>query len=174
MLQTECDIAAGDWPLDVDWQDLASAACTAALRQTPWDGWLDSAFGIEVAVKLTDDSEIRRLNREFRGKDAATNVLAFPLLAPDALQYLALTDDGQILLGDIVLAAETVAREAGQQGKSVRDHATHLVVHGLLHLLGHDHQDDGDAERMEALEKLALQRLGIADPYAWQELQDGE
>ena len=107
----------------------------------------------EVTLRIVAATEARRLNREFRGKDYATNVLTF--VYADAP-----------LAGDIVLCAPVVAREAREQGKAVRDHWAHLVVHGLLHLQGHDHERRPEAERMENLERRILRGLGIADPYA--------
>jgi probable rRNA maturation factor len=113
----------------------------------------------ELAVALGDDALLRRLNREHRGQDKPTNVLAFPLAQDN--------DDPALpaLLGDVVIARETVLREAAAQGKTVADHLAHLVVHGTLHVLGHDHDTDADATRMEALETAVLAGLGIADPY---------
>jgi probable rRNA maturation factor len=115
----------------------------------------------EVTLVLTDDDEMRELNRTWLGKDAATNVLSFPSGRP-----FGETHGEPFPLGDIVLAAETVIEEAKLKGLPVADHATHLVVHGMLHLLGHDHERDADAERMEALETKILAGLGVADPYA--------
>jgi probable rRNA maturation factor len=114
----------------------------------------------ELSVALGDDALLRRLNRDHRGQDKATNVLAFPLAEPDADPAL------PALLGDVVVARETVLREAAAQGKKAADHLVHLVVHGTLHVLGHDHSTDADAARMEALETAVLAGLGIADPYA--------
>lgn len=110
----------------------------------------------ELAVVLTDDSTIRGLNRDWRGIDAATNVLSFPT-----------RDAGgkPPLLGDIVLAYETVAREARAQGKPFAHHVAHLVVHGFLHLVGYDHEHGEDAEIMERTERNILQRMAIPDPY---------
>ena len=110
-----------------------------------------------ATLLLSDDAAVQGLNRDWRGKDAATNVLSFP--TPPA----AASATGH--LGDVVLAWETVRREAERDGKPTRDHALHLVVHGLLHLLGHDHEAEAEAEAMERLEAEALARLGIADPY---------
>jgi len=111
-----------------------------------------------VSVILTDDAEQQRLNRDFRGKDAPTNVLSFPI--GDATP-----DGGPTILGDVVLAFETVAREAAEQKKPLADHLRHLVVHGVLHLLGFDHETDAEAEVMEALEREILAGLGVPDPY---------
>jgi len=115
----------------------------------------------EVSIVLTDDDEISALNRTWRGKDAPTNVLSFPAGEPF----------GEIPgeprpLGDVILGGETVIAEAAAKGISTADHASHLVVHGMLHLLGYDHDGDEEATRMETLETEVLARLGIADPYA--------
>jgi probable rRNA maturation factor len=115
--------------------------------------------GAEIGVRLTDDSEIRTLNRQWRGVDAPTNVLSFPAVAPDQVASAP-------LLGDIVVAYETTQRESNDEDKAFADHFAHLVVHGFLHLLGYDHLEAGEAERMEALERRILARLSIDDPYA--------
>lgn len=117
---------------------------------------------VEVSLVLSDDATVRRLNREWRGKDGATNVLSFAALDDDGEPEVA---DAPLLLGDVVLAFETCAAEATAEGTGLADHLAHLVVHGLLHLLGWDHQDDGEAAEMEALETDVLGGLGIADPY---------
>ena len=118
----------------------------------------DGPARAEMSVVLSDDARVRELNRAFRRKDRPTNVLSFPAGAT--------RPDGVALLGDVVLAFETCAAEAKAQGKTLRAHLAHLVVHGVLHLLGHDHMRAREAERMETLERAALARLGIADPYA--------
>ncbi len=105
-----------------------------------------------LTVALADDRRVRILNARDRKKDKPTNVLSYP-------------SGERTFLGDIVLARQTVWREARQQKKTPAAHVSHLVVHGTLHLLGHDHEDDGEAERMEALERRILAKLGIADPY---------
>jgi probable rRNA maturation factor len=112
----------------------------------------------ELSLVFSDDAHMRVLNRAYRGKDAPTNVLSFPGASAGAGTY-------GPLLGDIVLARETVAREAADQALAFSDHLTHLIVHGFLHLLGYDHEDDAEAEVMEGLETAILARLGIADPY---------
>jgi len=124
----------------------------------------------ELAIVLTDDSAIRALNRDWRGIDAATNVLSF-----SAQQKRVMTADPPlpappILLGDIVIAFETTMQEARIESKRFEDHLAHLAVHGFLHLLGQDHDDDSDAEAMEGLERAILARLGISDPYAASDL----
>lgn len=154
------------WPQAHDWEARAGEAVAAALALTPFAGLADAAPLVEVAVRLTDDAEVQALNRDFRGKDKPTNVLSFPQVQADLLEGLSNSDDGEILLGDIVLARETCAREAAEKGVSLADHATHLIVHGALHLVGYDHIDDPEAAAMEALEVKALASLGIANPYA--------
>lgn len=111
----------------------------------------------EVVLRLVDAAEGRALNARFRGKDAPTNVLAFGHAVPE--------ETGEALLGDIVLCVPVVAREAREQGKVLADHYAHLVVHGILHLLGHDHRTDDEAEAMERLERDILAALDISDPY---------
>lgn len=152
------------WP-DGDWDVLAERAVRAAIGESVHADWLTRALAVEVSIRLTDDAEVQALNRDYRGKDKPTNVLSFPMIQPDLLDALANTDDGEVLLGDIVLARETVEREAAEKSISAPDHATHLIVHGTLHLLGHDHMEDAEADHMEELERQILATLGIADPY---------
>jgi probable rRNA maturation factor len=116
---------------------------------------------VELGIRLADDAEQRRLNRDWRGIDLPTNVLAFPAWEPGA----GVPEGAPWLLGDLALAYETVAREAQQQDKAFADHFRHLVVHGVLHLLGYDHATDVEAAQMEALETSILAELGVADPY---------
>ena len=165
MLGVETDVVAL-WESGTDWADLARRAVAAALAQTPHASLANAAPLVEVSVRLTDDAEVQGLNRDYRGKDKPTNVLSFPQYEPSDFAMLANTDDGEILIGDIVLALETCEREAAGRGISVADHAAHLIVHGTLHLVGYDHQDDASGDAMEALETKALATLGLADPYA--------
>ena len=111
----------------------------------------------EVNLLIVDATEGRRFNREFRHKDYATNVLSFP--------YQPMPRERSALLGDLVICAPVVAREAAEQGKPLREHYAHLTIHGVLHLLGHDHEKPAEARRMEALEVRILAALGIPDPY---------
>jgi probable rRNA maturation factor len=118
--------------------------------------------GAELSLLLTDDKRIRIVNRDWRGFDKATNVLSFPAAPPERIA-------SSPVIGDIVLAFETIVREAEAEERSFGDHLSHLVIHGLLHLVGEDHETEEQAQRMEALETAALARLGIADPYAGSE-----
>ncbi|HVJ03334.1 MAG TPA: rRNA maturation RNase YbeY [Sphingomonas sp.] len=162
------DVAAlpeSPWP-EGEWEELAARAAEAAIAETPFAEWIGWDAVIEVAVRLTSDEEVRTLNREYRNKDKPTNVLSFPMIQPDLLETVTQnSDDGEVILGDIVLAHGVCAAEAGERGVSVADHATHLIVHGTLHLLGYDHMGDAEAEAMEDMERAALSKLGLHDPY---------
>ncbi len=153
------------WP-ERDWDALGVQAAAAAVAQTPFGYLAANEAMIEVAVRLTDDAEVHQLNAQYRQKDKPTNVLSFPMIEPDLIESLTQnSDDGEVILGDIILALGVCAREAEEKGISVEQHATHLIVHGVLHLLGYDHQGDSEAEAMESMERAALATLGIPDPY---------
>ncbi len=150
-------VEAGGWPAEAELETLVSRALQAALAET---GAAPAGPEAELGVTFTDDASIGALNRDWRGKDRPTNVLSFPvvqIVPGDALPAA---------LGDIVIAHETVRREAEAEGKPFEHHLIHLVIHGFLHLAGHEHQDDEEAEAMEALERRVLARLAIPDPYA--------
>lgn len=153
------------WSAETDWEALATEAVAAALRISPFAEMLTTAYTAEISVRLTDDVEVQALNRQYRDKDKPTNVLSFPMVQPDLLGSLDNSDDGEVLLGDIILALGVCEREAAGKGVTTAEHATHLIVHGTLHLIGFDHIDDVEAEAMEDLERAALAALGIADPY---------
>ena len=156
---------AGAWADDAEW--LCERAALAALSAS-----YDEEEGpAELSVVLADDALVHRLNRDYRGKDKPTNVLSFALTEAEEPE---LGEDAPVMLGDVILAWETVAREAAEQGKTPSDHMTHLVVHGVLHLLGYDHETDDEAEEMEQLEVEVLETLGIADPYAATRSPPGE
>lgn len=129
-----------------------------------WRRWCQAALQrdvhkAQISLVVVDEAEGRALNRDYRGKDYATNVLSFALNEGDTVA-------GMPLFGDLVFCAPVVAREAAEQGKSLDAHYAHLVVHGMLHLQGFDHEADDEAEAMEALETVILGKLGYADPYA--------
>ena len=150
----EIIVEAGSWPRPASLRRIAESAVAAASGQSG----RKIADGSELAVIFSDDAHVRRLNRRFRGKDASTNVLSFPTAPP-----------GQVfgpLLGDIVLASETVKAEADERGIELADYCAHLIVHGFLHLLDYDHMNEQEALAMERLETAILASLGGADPYA--------
>ncbi|MEO6396222.1 MAG: rRNA maturation RNase YbeY [Devosia sp.] len=151
-LNVEISRNAEGWPEHLD------ARAEQALREALKQSKAKITGAAEVSLVFTDDAEQRLLNRDWRGIDKTTNVLSFPQIEPF----------GPVsgLLGDIIIARETVEKEAQEQGLSFDDHVTHLVVHGFLHLLGYDHMDDDEALAMEGLETQILASLGVADPYA--------
>jgi probable rRNA maturation factor len=154
-----------DWDSSRSWEQLVRKAAEAAIAESAFPQLLTSPHPVELSVRLTSDKEVRALNAEWRGKDKATNVLSFPLMNPGELQREKVFDQ-ELLLGDIVLARGVCGVEAAEKGVRFEDHATHLLAHGTLHLLGYDHHDDDGAADMEAREVRALARLGIANPYA--------
>ena len=152
------------WAVAPDWSALANRAADAAGREAP-----ELAHPqLTASLLFTSDAEVHALNAEWRGKDKPTNVLSFPMLEREALLALKAGARGgpPVLLGDIALAYETCAREASEKGVPLAHHAAHLIIHGLLHLAGHDHENSvDDATRMELLETNALAHIGICDPY---------
>ena len=148
MIEVDVEVEAEAWLAALpDAEFAAIAAAERALGMAQKNGG--------VTVLLADDVEVKALNAQFRGKDAATNVLSFPAPA-----------NPEDHLGDVALAFETCRREAVEQGKPLSDHLQHLVAHGVLHLIGYDHESDADAQVMEDLERRILESLGVADPYA--------
>ncbi len=149
------------------WQAVPDAEAVILRAIETAAAMVDTGMGeAELAVMLTDDAGIRTLNNNWRGQDKPTNVLSFPALQPPAGRE---PDEAPRMLGDIAIAYETVRREADDEGKPFDHHLSHLAIHGFLHLIGHDHEKDADAEQMEAREREILARLGIPDPYADQD-----
>jgi probable rRNA maturation factor len=158
VINLEIDIEG--WPPG-DWEALAERVAEAALQGEP----LLANPRLVASLIFTTDAEVHNLNREWRGRDKPTNVLSFPMLTREELESLA-ADGPPVMLGDIALAFQTCAREAADKGVPLEHHAAHLIVHGLLHLAGHDHvHSDEQAEAMEALETVILAKLAIPDPY---------
>ena len=156
----DLDIDVNSWPKG-EWEQLAVRAADAVHGVEP----LLANPRLSASLLFTSDAEVLVLNSEWRGRNKPTNVLSFPMLAREALQSLA-TEGPPELLGDIALAHETCAREAAEKTIPLEHHVAHLIVHGLLHLAGHDHvESDVQAEAMERLEIEALARMGIRDPY---------
>lgn len=153
-----------EWDSSSSWEPLVRKAAEAAIAESAYPELAASERPVEISVTLTGDEEVRALNARWRGKDKPTNVLSFPM-ADELDLTRAKVADRELLLGDIVLARGVCEREAAERHVSVEQHATHLLVHGTLHLLGYDHHDEGEAADMEAREVRALERLGIANPY---------
>ncbi len=149
-------VEAGDWPPEDDLIEIARKAIGAAIEIAR----LEFPQDAELSLLFTDNAQMQGINNQWRSADKPTNVLSFP--GSD----VAVGNPAGPVLGDIILALETIRDEANLDGKPFHDHLTHLLVHGMLHLFGYDHIDDHDAETMESLERRALKALGIDDPYA--------
>ena len=161
---TEVLVVADCWQDEPEAEAVIQRAIAAAAET------VDAAVGdAELAVMLTDDSGIRTLNSNWRGIDKPTNVLSFPALQPTAARR---PEDAPRMLGDIAIAYETMRQEADDERKPFHHHLSHLAVHGFLHLIGYDHETEGEAEVMEALEQEILAQLGIPDPYTDRERMD--
>lgn len=157
-IEVDILIEAGDWRGSVPMAPdvVQAAACAALVAETT------PLSAMELSVLLTDDTAIAELNTQWRGKTGPTNVLSFPADAEAELRPA----DAPVLLGDIAIALETLMAEAQDAGIAPEDHLRHLIVHGVLHLRGYDHENDVDAERMEGHEIDILRTLGVSDPYA--------
>jgi len=153
--EIDLSIEAGDWPEHDELERLIRAAIIAAIEVAD----LRYAKDAELSVLLTDDQAVQELNRQWRNIDKPTNVLSFPG------EDIEVGQTAGMLLGDIAMGQQTLAKEALNEGKRFEDHFSHLVIHGFLHLFGYDHQDDEEAEIMEQFEREALAKLNIANPY---------
>jgi len=164
MLDVDVDVGS-DWP-EPDWADWVTRAAEAALRALGRTDLLADKPQVELSVRLDSDAAVQALNAAWRGKDRPTNVLSFPQFdgaPPPAGEW---PDDIELMLGDIILARETCARESIEKSVELSVHARHLVIHGTLHLMGLDHQTKDEAEAMETIERTAMAALGLSDPYA--------
>ena len=164
-MMLEIDIESDEeWDSSTDWPLLVRKAAEAAVAESAFPQLAESGRAVEISVRLTSDEDVRALNAHWRGKDKPTNVLSFPMSEQYELEQ-AEEDGPELMLGDIVLARGVCEREAAEKHIPFERHASHLLVHGTLHLLGYDHGDDRDAAEMESREVRALARLGIDDPY---------
>ncbi|HKX92913.1 MAG TPA: rRNA maturation RNase YbeY [Sphingomicrobium sp.] len=153
-----------EWDSSTSWARLIERAAAAAIAESEHPELNETDRPVEISVTLTGDEQVRALNAKWRGKDKPTNVLSFPMA--DELDFeRANLSQSELLLGDIVLAHGVCEAEALEKTVPFQAHATHLIVHGIFHLLGYDHHDDAQAADMEAREIRALARLGIANPY---------
>jgi len=158
LITIESDAWVSAWP-DAK-ADIARAAWLCLERAMP-----ELSTGqIEISVLLCDDAAIQDLNRNYRGKDKPTNVLSFPQSDIEDIRNYA-AGDPPVMLGDIIMAHETITREAQEQNKDLHDHIMHMIVHSILHLLGYDHTEEKDAEEMEKLEITILKTINIKNPY---------
>ena len=153
-----------EWDSNTRWDELAHSAVTAAIAESAFPQLVEGSRAVEISLRLAGDDEVRLLNAQWRGKDKATNVLSFPMA--EGAELAGATGDGpELMLGDIILAHGVCEAEAEAKSVPIERHAAHLMVHGTLHLLGYDHEDEVQAADMEAREARALARIGIADPY---------
>jgi probable rRNA maturation factor len=153
-----------EWDSNGGWEPRVRKAAEAAIAESAYPDLATSGRPVELSVRLTGDEQVRALNAKWRGKDKPTNVLSFPMAEAYELQNEIVVSK-ELLLGDIIVARGVCEREAAEKRVAVEQHATHLIVHGTLHLLGYDHDADADAADMEEREVRALERLGIANPY---------
>lgn len=163
MLEVAID-ADEEWDSSSSWNELVRRAAAAAIAESAFPQLATFERPVELSVRLTDNEQVRALNARWRDKNKPTNVLSFPMLGEDDLRDANIAGP-ELLLGDIILARGVCEVEAAEKGVSIEQHAAHLIVHGTLHLLGYDHQQEDDASDMEAREIRALERLGIASPY---------
>ncbi len=166
MIDVELDIGL-EWSSSGFGQSEVEKAVDAAVKFATIPALADPPVPVSVSVKLSDDNEVHALNLEWREKDKPTNVLSFPMLDDEEIDALLVGkhEAPEIMLGDIILAYGVCHVEAAEKNIAIADHATHLVIHGMLHLLGHDHIDEQEAEAMEALEVKALASMGLHNPY---------
>ncbi|MCY7270428.1 MAG: rRNA maturation RNase YbeY [Sphingomonas bacterium] len=154
-----------EWDSNIRWDELARSAATAAIAESAFPQLAEGPRAVEISLRLAGDEEVRLLNAQWRGKDKPTNVLSFPMA--EGAELAGATGEGpELMLGDIILAHGVCGREAEAKAFPIERHAAHLMVHGTLHLLGYDHEDEAQAADMEAREVRALARIGIANPYA--------
>jgi probable rRNA maturation factor len=163
MLEIALD-ADEEWDSSRSWDKLARKAAGAAIAESAYPELATNERRVEISVTLTGDEQVGALNARWRGKDKPTNVLSFPM-ADERDFAVEIVVETELLLGDIIIARGVCEAEAREKGVTLENHAAHLMVHGTLHLLGYDHDEDRQAEDMEAREIRALERLGVANPY---------
>ncbi|MBP6344837.1 rRNA maturation RNase YbeY [Neisseriaceae bacterium CLB008] len=151
--------------LSVNRETTVATPENAELFKWVWQALKNEYRQAQIGIMICDEAEARQYNHDYRGKDYATNVLSFALNEGDDFAEMVGDDAQTVLRGDLVLCTDVVAKEAAEQNISVNDHYAHLVIHGVLHLMGYDHEDDEEAEVMEALEIKVLHQLGYPNPY---------
>lgn len=164
MLRVDLDAEPVWGDLDI-WQQRADVAVQAAFAHSHLPELIAAQIVTSLSIRLADDDEVQTLNREYRGKDKPTNVLSFPMMANDELCRAADDTGPEIMMGDIILAHQTCVREATEKQTDLADYASHLIIHGTMHLLGYTHEEQSEAEEMESREVKALASLGLGNPY---------
>lgn len=153
-----------DLPFETNFQNFVESMARTAFLSAEI-GCLSQAKMIDLSIVLTNDAEIQAINAEYRNKNTPTNVLSFPQLTPEEISGNTLNNNDFVPLGDVILSLETIIREAKEQHKELDGHIGHMIVHGVLHLLGYDHENEADAKVMETLETTILTGLGFEPPY---------
>ena len=153
------------WDKKVDWLSLAEVSILKSIKYSYYSNLIDSNKNVSISITLSDNHQLHSLNKEYRSKDRPTNILSFPLLDHTQLQTIEDYPTPEILLGDLILSYDMCNKEALEKNISIEHHYQHLIVHGILHLLGYDHIEDKDADIMQSIEIKALEILGIDNPY---------
>jgi probable rRNA maturation factor len=162
----EVDISVEPMWGGTDWQPLCDLSVNTAIGVAPFPRLTETKAAVCISIRFSDNAEVHALNRDYRAQDKPTNILSFPMVQHDMLEMVANTDDGEILLGDMILAHEICLHEAQEKAINLSQHVAHLIVHGTLHLLGYDHLNDLEADAMEELEVKALASMGLPNPYS--------
>lgn len=169
MINIDIIVKSKKWQKEAAIEKFVAEICNKIILLTEIKKILTKNFELELSVSLISDSQIKKINSQFRQKNKATNVLSFPALDEKILREIGLKkligSSKYLFLGDILIAYETVLQESVAQKKNLKDHLTHLILHSILHLIGFDHENEKDAEEMEALEVKILRKLNIKNPY---------
>lgn len=169
MINIDLTLKSKKWLNEKNIENFIKKTCKELVLLTDLKKILTKNFELEISVLLVSDNQIKKINQQFRQKNKATNVLSFPSLDENLVRKIgikkAVGSDQYLLLGDIIIAYETLKKESLAQKKNFHDHLTHLILHSILHLIGYDHEDDEMANIMEALEVKILKKLGIVNPY---------
>lgn len=153
------------WDDGVDWQTLAEESINQAIINSDYKYLPSYDKNISISITLSNNDQLHALNKQYRGKDKATNILSFPMLEPNELRALDNHPIPEILLGDLILSHDICYDEAIEKNITIEEHYQHLIIHGILHLLGYDHIEDKDADIMQSIEITALHNMGINNPY---------
>lgn len=162
----EIDIIIGaDWDGNIDWYGLSEQSVATAIKYSNYNEIIDIDHIVSISISLSNNDEVHSLNHQYRGKDKPTNILSFPMLHKDELANINQNIIPEILLGDLILSYQICHNEAQEKNIRLTDHFQHLIIHGILHLLGYNHIEDDDAEKMQSIEIYGLNILGIDNPY---------